>query len=256
MVLHLGDFVSGHVFAFLLVFTRLAAGFMLFPGLGEAFVPARARMLFALAFSFLVLPVLYPQLPPLPAQIPVLATLLLKEAFIGVFFGTVTRVLADAVATMGSLAAMQIGLSNAMILNPALGNQSALPSALLSSLALVLIFATGLDHLLLRALLDTYKSFPPGGDVFVGDVIQSFVSFVNKSFALGVQLAMPFLVCGLLLYTVLGVMQRMMPQIQLFLVMLPVQIFGGFFVFSVIVASAMAVWLKYFDASVGVLFLR
>lgn len=256
MILNLGDFLSGQVYAYMLVFARLAGAFVLFPGLGETFVPARIRMMFALLFSFMVLPVLAPHVPPMPTQIPALAVLLMKEAFIGLFFGTVTRVLIDVVATMGAVTAMEVGLSNAMILNPSLGGQSALPSAFLGMTALVLLFVTGLDHLLFRAVMDTYKAFPPGGELFYGDMVQVLIRMVSKSFALGIQLAAPFLFAGLLLYTVLGVMQRMMPQLQLFLVMLPLQILGGFFVFSVVLASALAVWLRFFDENIGAVFLR
>ncbi len=254
--LDLGAFLSGQVFAFLLVFARLSSAFMMFPGLGEAFVPARVRLMFALLFSFMMLPVLAPSLPPLPSQIPVLLALIAGEAFIGLFFGTVMRVLMDIVATMGAIVAMEIGLSNAMILNPALAGQSALPSAFLGVAALALLFATGLDHLVFRALVDTYKVFPVGGELFYGDVVKTYIGLVAKSFLVGVQLATPFIVGGLLLNVVLGVMQRMMPQIQLFLVMLPVQIMGGFFVFSVVVGAALGVWLKVYDDALGSLFIR
>ncbi len=256
MVFNLSDFLSGHVFAFMIVFARLAGAFMMFPGLGEAFVPARIRMMFALLFSFMVLPVLLPHLPAMPSQIPSLFLLIAKEAFVGLFFGAVMRVLMDIVATMGSIIAMQIGLSNAMILNPSLADQSALPSAFLGVAALALFFSTGLDQFVFRALMDTYKMFPVGGELMGGELAGAFTRLVETSFSVGVQLAMPFMVCGLLLYTVVGIMQRMMPQVQIFLVMIPVQILMGFFVFALVVSAALGVWLKTYDENVGLLFIR
>lgn len=256
MTLDLGAFLSGQVFAFLLIFTRLAGAFMMFPGIGETFVPARIRMLFALVFSFMFLPLLTPHLPPIPSETPVLAVLIAKEAVTGLFFGMIMRLLMDIVATTGAILAMQMGLSNAMVLNPSLGAQSALPSTILGMMALILLFTTGLDHLLFRALVGTYEVFPVGGEVFYGDMVQTFTRLVSRCFLVGVQLAMPFIVSGLLLYTVLGVMQRMMPQIQLFLVMIPLQILGGFFIFSVVIGAAMQVWLQTYDDVVGTLFFK
>jgi len=229
---------------------------MMFPGIGETFVPARVRMMFALIFTFMVMPVLLPMVPALPPQIPDMALLLIKEIFIGLFFGTVMRLLMDIVATMGSIIAMEIGLSNAMILNPSLASQSALPSAFLSTAGLALVFVTGLDELLFRAVMDTYKVFPMGGAFFMSDMVQAFVHLFGESFMLGVQLAMPFMVAGLLFYAVLGVMQKTMPQVQLFLVVIPVQIVGGLFIFMMVLSIALGVWLKFFDQTIGSLFIR
>ncbi len=256
MTFNLSEMLSGQVFAFVLVFSRLAGAFMMFPGIGEAFVPQRIRMLFAFAFSLMLFPVLTPTLPSLPTQVPTLFLLFVKEIFIGLFFGTVMRLLMDIVATTGAIIAMETGLSNATVLNPSLAVESALPSALLGAAAIVLIFSTGLDHMLLRALMDTYKVFPPGAELPVGDIVRSFIGLVSRSFTIGVQLATPFLVTALLLYTVLGMMQRMMPQIQLFLIMIPVQIMLGFFTFAVVVGAAFAVWLRVYDDTVASLFFR
>lgn len=256
MNLDLGEILSGQVFAFMIVFTRFAGALMMFPGIGEAFVSPRIRMMFALTFSFMLLPVLVPILPPIPQQTPELVLLVIQEALIGIFFGTVMRLLMDVVATTGSIIGMETGLSNAMILNPSLATQSALPSALLGVAAIVLIFSTGLHELLFRALIDTYKVFPVGGKILFGDMTESFILLISKSFEVGVQLAMPFMVAGLLLYTVMGVMQRTMPQIQLFLVLVPVQIMGGLFIFAMVIGGILAVWLKVYDEAVVSLFIR
>jgi len=256
MVLNLEDLLSGHIFAFMIVFVRFAGAFLMFPGIGEAFVSPRIRMMFALTFTFMMFPVLMPYLPPMPDQIPSLVLLIGTESIVGIFFGTIMRLLLDIIATSGSIIAMEIGLSNAMILNPSLATQSALPSAFLGVASIALIFSTGLDSLLFRALLDTYKIFPPGGDVIYGDIVQTFIHMVSQSFQIGVQLAMPFMVAGLLLYTVMGVMQRTMPQIQLFMVLIPVQIMGGFFAFALVVGGILAVWLKIYDDAVVSLFIR
>lgn len=256
MGLNLETMMAGQVFAFMLVFSRFAGAFMMFPGVGEAFVPPRIRMLFAFSFSLMLFPALGAGLPAMPAAIPDLFLLILKETFIGLFFGTVMRLLMDIVATTGSIIAMESGLSNATMLNPSLATESALPSALLGAIAIVLIFVTGLDHMLFRALLATYKVFPVGAELPVGDIVRSFVGLISRSFSVGIQLATPFIVVALLLYTVLGMMQRMMPQLQLFLIMIPVQILGGFFVFSVVVAAIMAVWLRVYDDTVAAFFFR
>jgi flagellar biosynthetic protein FliR len=256
MKIDLAAQLSGQIFPFMMIFCRLGAGMMMFPGIGEAFVTPRLRLLFALALSLLMLPVLSPLMPALPEHPGDMVRLIFIELFAGIFFGSVMRLMMGIVETAGTVVGMEIGLSNASILNPALASESALTAAMLSAAALVLVFATGLDALLFRALMDTYKIFPVGLTLPYGDMVQSFVGLVSRSFMAGIQLASPFIVMSLLMYTSIGIMQRLMTQIQLFLVVIPVQIWGGLFVFSLCVSVMMSVWLGIFDDTVVTTFIR
>lgn len=256
MYVDIGKQLSGQVFPFMMIFCRLGAGLMMFPGIGEAFVSPRIRMLFALSLSFLMLPVFAPLMPAIPSQPSDLTRLIVIEIMVGLFFGTVMRLLMAVVETAGALIGMEIGLSNASILNPALATESALPAAFLGTTAIVLLFTTGLDQLLFRALMDTYKVFPVGLSLPMGDMVKSFIHLITQSFSVGVQLASPFMIMGLLMYIALGIMQRLMPSIQLFLILIPVQIWGGIFVLSACASVILGVWLGYYDETVVSLFVR
>ena len=234
-----------------MIFCRIGSICMLMPGIGEAYVPQRSRLMFALALSFLLLEPMLGRLPPPPGDIPGLAHALTYEIVIGLFFGTLLRILVGILETAGMVISIQSGLSNATILNPALASQSPLPSAFLSVIGVTLVFATDLDHLLFRGMIDLYNAFPPNGDIMPGDMSRVIIQTVNKSFVVGVEMAMPFLVVGLLMYISLGIMQKLMPQVQLFLVILPVQVWGGIALMGITIAGIMAVWLRYFDASVA-----
>lgn len=247
-------FLSGHVYAFVFIFSRIGSTLMLFPGIGESYVPARMRLMFAFLISFILTEPLLSRIPAIPDDVAHLTGTLAYEILIGLFYGTYLRLLVGILETSGSIIAIQTGLSNATVLNPTLGVQSALPSALLSITGLVLLFITGLDHVLLRGLVATYDLFPPGGAYLPGDMTQVIIHEVNSSFVIGIELAMPFMVIGLLMYVALALMQRIMPQVQLFLVVLPVQIWGGFILLSLTVASMMTLWLRYMDSALAKLF--
>lgn len=248
---HLDKFLSGHVFAFVMIFSRLGSAIMLLPGIGEAFVPVRVRLMFAFAVSFLLLEPLAARLPMPPETISGLAHLISYEVVIGIFFGTLMRLLVSVLETAGMIISVQSGLSNATVLNPTLAAQSPLPSAFLAIAGLTMLFVTGLDHLLIRSIVALYDVFPAGGDLMPGDMTQVMIQAVNKSFVIGTELAMPFFIIGLLMFVALGLMQKLMPQVQLFLVVLPVQIWGGLTLLAASTAGIIAVWLHYFDATVG-----
>ncbi|HUY68661.1 MAG TPA: flagellar biosynthetic protein FliR [Alphaproteobacteria bacterium] len=243
--------LSGHVFAFLLILSRIVAVMLLFPGIGESYVPARLRMMVGVVLSFLLMEPLMPIIPPPPADTAELARMIVGEFVIGMFFGSFLRVALSALETAGAVAAMQTGLSNATILNPALASESPLPSAFYSIVGVTLIFVTGLDHMLIRAMIQTYDIFPPGAALIPGDMAKTFVNAVNKSFVFGIELTAPFMVAGLLMFIALGVMQRLLPQVSVFLVALPAQVWGGLFLMATTVTTIMAVWLAYFDHTVA-----
>lgn len=249
--IHLDHLLTGHVFAFLFVFMRIGAILMLFPGIGETYVSPRIRMALALSLSFLLMGPLMPMIPAVPSTIAELMRLLSYELVIGLFFGTVLRVIMNVLETVGFMIGMQTGLSNAVILNPAQATQSPLVSAFLSIAGITLLFVTGLDRLLLRSMVGTYDVFPPGGVLQAGDMAQSFIQIFNESFVIGIELSIPFMVVGILMYVSLGIMQRLMPMVQLFLVILPVQIWGGLFLIAVMIGGIMDIWLQYADKALG-----
>lgn len=256
LTLNLEQQLSGHVYAFMLVFTRIGAGMMFFPGISEGFVPSRIRLLFSLALTVLVYMPLSTVLPPMPPTIDGIVLLMFREMLAGVFYGVIIRMLINIVETTGAIIATQIGLSNAMILNPSLASQSALPSAFLSSASLAMIFVTGMDHMLLRGLIGTYTMFKPGTMLPPGDMVEIYSHLASRIFTVGVELAVPFLVIGILLFVVLGFMQRLITQVQLFIVMLPLQIGGGLFLFSVTIAVIITVWLQRVNDIFGEIFGR
>lgn len=246
--LHLEKFLSSHVFAYLFIFARFGSALILFPGIGESYVPVRVRLMFALALTLLLMEPLLGRIPMPPEAIGDMVKMISYEVMIGLFFGTMLRILMTTLETTGYVIALQTGLSNATILNPSLAIQSSLASALLSITGVVLIFVTGLDQIMFNSLVATYDVFPPGGVLIPGDMAQTVIQMTNRSFVLGIELSMPFLVMGLLMFMALGIMQKLMPQVQLFLVSLPVQIWGGLALFGITLASIMTIWLNYFGA--------
>jgi flagellar biosynthesis protein FliR len=253
---NLSALLQGHIYAFVLIFCRLGSMMMLFPGIGEIYVAPRFRLMFAFSLSFLMMPVLMPRLPGLPPEIPALTGLIFYEIVVGLFFGTFLRLLMGALETAGTVIALQTGLSNATILNPAQASQSPLPSAFLSIAGVTLVFVMGIDHMLLRSMVATYDLFPPGGELMPGDMAQMVTHIMSRSFTVGIELAMPFIIMGLLMFLALGLMQRLMPVVQLFLIVMPLQIWGGLFLMSVTVAAIMTAWLHYFDTSMTSFFTR
>jgi flagellar biosynthetic protein FliR len=146
---------------------------------------------------------------------------------------------------------MQLGLSSAQVFNPALQQTTALTGTLMLTLGVLVIFLTDTHHLLLRALVDSYDLFRPGRLPAVEDLSQAVTRVVAASFRLGLELAAPFIVAGTIFFAAMGLLARLMPQLQVFFIVVPLQIAGGLALFGLTLAAVMRWFLDDFAQLFG-----
>ena len=239
--------LTAGLFEYLLVFARIGSAVMLLPGFGEAYVAPRIRLVLALLLSFVVMPLAGADLPPLPASSLQLFLLLGGEIVIGIFLGTITRLLLVGLLTAGMIIALQSGVANALANDPASAQQGSIIGNFLMALGVILIFATDLHHLMLRALIDSYSLFVPGAPLALGDMAALITRIVSVSFVLSMQIAAPFILIGLIFYLGLGLLARLMPQVQVFFIAIPLQIMLGMFILMLGTSVAMLWFLQRFE---------
>ena len=139
---------------------------------------------------------------------------------------------------------LQTGLSSVLQQDPTLGVQSAATGRLFNLLGPVLILSTGLYALPLSALAGSYTVFPAGGMIASGDLAETAVRAVSTSFGLALWLASPFVLIGLVWQVALGLLARLVPQIQVYFTALPGQVLGGLALLSVLSAPILRAWLE------------
>ena len=218
---------------------------MLLPGFGEPYIAPRIRLLFALALAVLLTPLLQPHIPPMPSAGLGLGVLMIAEILVGLFIGTLARTILSAIHVTGNIISMQISLSSATMFDPSTAAQSTVVSNLLSITAMTLFFALNLHHLTIAALVQSYDVFTPGHFPNVSDMNLLELRTFSSSFALGVMLASPHIVYGLLFYLAGGLMNRLMQSFQVFFVMMSPQILIGLFVLFAVVPMMMRVFMGF-----------
>ncbi len=243
----LADLLALDVFQFLLVLTRLGAAITGMPGLGGTVVPIRFRLIMALAITLLVVPLVAKTLPPMPGNVPDLIILLFQEIAIGAFLGLVAQAMMAALNLAGTIMAMQSSLTNILANDPITQEQSSLLPGFFANVALVLIFLTDTHHLMLNAVFASYELFRPGTSLPTGDFAHALINTVGESFALGVQLAGPMVIFGLVFNGGLALVNRLMPQMQVFFVAMPAQVLGGLSMVMISLPVLMAWFMRYFD---------
>ena len=245
----LDDLLSGDVFAISLVFARLGSAVMLLPGFGETFVSPRVRLMIALSVTVVVTPVVSGYLPPMPSGLLPAFMLIAGEILIGIFLGAMVRMLLSALHIAGVIIGFQTSLANATFFDPSNSQQGAVFAAFLNIIGVFLIFVTDLHHLMLMTIADSYTLFRPGAPLPFGDFSEMVVRLVSDSFVLGMQLAAPFIVIAIVFYTGLGLLARLMPQIQVFFIAIPLQIVLAFSVLAMTLSTGMFWFLSYFQDS-------
>lgn len=245
----LEQILSAQIFGLFLVFARVGSAFIVLPGFGEAYVTPRIRLLLAGAISFAMAPAVADRLPGLPAEPLQLLLLLGEEIAIGLFLGMTTRLMLAALQTAGMIIGLQTSLANSFAFDPAFQQQGAVTGAWLAMIGLVLIFVTDLHHLMLRAIADSYVVFRPGEMPAMGDVAESATRLVSASFRIGVQMSAPFLAFGFIFFMALGLLARLMPQVQIFFIAMPLQIILGLVILAATLTVGMTVFLDSFEAT-------
>lgn len=239
--------------AFMLAFARVGTMVMLLPGIGEQAMPPRIRLTIALVLCAVVLPAHQKAYTvDLTALAPIIV-MLVQEIIVGAVLGLTARLAISALQITGSVVAQQLGLGFVTAVDPTQNEQGLLVGNFLTLLGVTLIFATDLHHLVIEALNDSYSIFQPGEMPLSGDVAKHITQVVAEAFRIGIQLAAPFLVFGLLFNLGLGVLARLMPQLQVFFIGLPLSILLGLLLLMAVIGAMMGTFVDYLQGVLGAL---
>lgn len=233
---------------FMLVFARVGAMVMLLPGLGESNIPVRIKLAMALLLTLIILPLHRADYHIDLTSMAALLVMMIYEILIGIVLGATARVTLAALQVAGAVIAQQLGLGFVTSVDPTQGQQGVLIGNFLTLLGVTMLFATDSHYLVIAALNDSYSIFMPGEVVPAGDVAALATRAFSAAFKIGMQLSAPFLVFGLVFNVGLGVLARLMPQMQVYFVGVPLSIMSGFLIFGVVLAAMMGSFLDYFIA--------
>lgn len=221
------EFFQLEVTTTLVAFARIGTALMFLPGFGEMRVPGRHRLALGLILAMAMAPLVPMVLPDKPV---VLALLLGKEALIGLYLGLGGRILFAALHVLGTIVAQVSSLSNAMAAGDSSYEGSTAISSLLTVAGVALVFLTDLHHLMLRGLWASYEVMPPAW-VPLGDLAEAVVKLAARSLYIAALLAAPFHIMAVVLNLGLGLANRVMPAMPVFMVLGPVLVMMGLFLF-------------------------
>ncbi len=230
-----------------MIFLRIGTVIMLMPAFSASYVNMQIRLVLALALTFITLPLLRPLLPSEPESFSLLLQYILNEISIGVFLGMIMQILFFALNLAGSIASQAIGFSNAQIFDPAFQTQTMLIETFLSIIAVTLILITNVHHLMIEAIIGSYHLFPPAAIIPWPDFASHITDTVNQSFVFGFKLGSPFIAFTIVFYAGMGLVSRLMPQLNIFFLSLPLQIYLGLGLLFLTAPVILTIFFRYYD---------
>ena len=224
-----------HAAVFLLMLTRCSGIFMIAPFFGSLNIPVTIRAAAAFAFTL----VLFPVVDGLgtvaaPPSVWAFAGSVLAELFIGWLIGFVAYVCFSAIHMAGKVMDMQVGFAVVNVMDPTSGQQIPLIGSLLYNLGIIVFLVTNGHHVILTALAESFRMVPLAAMQPNLSLTMLLVDFTNGIFVTGMKIAMPVTFAILLVNVALGILARTMPQMNIFVVGIPLQLMVGVGVLSML----------------------
>lgn len=222
------DGVSDAVLYAALAFCRIGGCFLVLPGISSTRVPGQVRLLFAIAVTVSLLPHIWSDVAAVePRQTYFFARLAASETLAGLFIGFSVRIYLLALGFIATGVGTMIGFGN--LLGP--GFEETDPQAaigtLLSMAALLILFILDFHHAVIRSLIMSYSVMPVNGLFHTEPMLLNFARTLQDSFMLVLRLGSPFIGYALVVNLMIGVLNKLTPQIPIYFVSLPFVIFGG-----------------------------
>lgn len=229
---------------FVLVFFRIGGLFVFAPFFNYRVFSTPIKITLALLLSFMVFPLLAVQAFTPPRETVGLIFAVVRELMVGLVIGYAAQLLFAGVQYAGELISFQMGFGLATLIDPTFNQQSTVMSQLYHLFALLIFVALGGHYFLIRSMIQTFDFVPLGGFHYSTDLGAYLLSLFGNIFTTALRISAPILITLFLTSVSMGLVNRAVPQMNIFMINPPLQITVGLVVI-VISLRTTAVMLKF-----------
>jgi len=222
----IGRFGEQQMLAFALVVARIAPLFVLAPLFSSKTLPARARTFVALALAVGITPIATRASghAAIPSDVVGLALLMVKEMLVGMAFSFGLSALFAALSAAGSLLDTLVGFSFGALVDPLTGTQSSILSQLYAMVGALVFIAIGGDGWVIQGLARTYEAVPLLEAPQIGSLVEGAQLAFGGLFTAAIQICAPVLLALVITDAALGVVTKVVPQLNIFAVGFPAKV--------------------------------
>ena len=225
--------------AFLFVFARTGGFMASAPLFSNRAINARIRVLVAACLAITMFVSMNDgngiELPQYDSVLG-FSLLIVEEILVGLALGFVTNLAMATLVMAGEFIDREIGFTMAQTFDPGTNMNVTITTQLYDQVVYLIILIANLHHFILKAIADSFVLAPVGRimpDVSV--LYTNFMSYVVQFFSIGFRIAMPVFLSTIILNSVLGILAKSSPQMNMFAVGMQLKVFAGLFVLSMCV---------------------
>lgn len=221
------------VIVFVLVFLRCLAFLVAYPIFGSPQVPAHLKVLLPMMLAFIIFPIIWMGHPPQVQFQDAIIWMALKEMLIGLLLGSVVRMMFFAINIAGEIASAALGLSAGQIFNPTLGVQSTVVEQFQFTIGTMIFLSINGHHFLLSGIVDSFGLIPLNFDGFHLEGVKTAALLGQQILTIGLKMGAPVMISIFLIQVGMGIIGRVVPQINVLVTSLHLTIMIGLLVIMV-----------------------
>lgn len=229
-----------YIYLFFLVLVRISSFLVTAPVFSSKGVPAQFKLGLSLFLSLIIFSSVSLNVNPVTLDGSYI-TFIIQEAIIGLIIGWVAQVMFSSIQVAGAFVDMQIGFAMANVIDPQTGASSPLMGNFKYTFAILLFLSIDAHHLLLDGILSSYQTLPLTGDWFQQLNNESVLTFIitifTQMFVIAFKISAPIVITLFLTDVSLGILARTVPQLNVFVVGLPLKVLVNFFLLLLIAAG-------------------
>lgn len=218
-----------------LILLRFLGVFLLSPFFSSTNVPMNIKLLLALVISLAFYPYLQKNLGPFPMETSLIFMAVIRETSIGLLLGLGCYLTFEAIALGAHFIGYQMGLGAANQMDPQNHNQVTVMVPLQSLIALMIFLALNMHHSLIALFIRSYEVTASFSNMTSeGPLFQWLIRVTSELFVLSIQMAAPFTLVLTISQIALGVLSRLIPQMNVFLLSFPITVLLGLATFYLV----------------------
>ncbi|NLW01875.1 MAG: flagellar type III secretion system protein FliR [Clostridiaceae bacterium] len=222
---------------FLIVLVRISGMFFLSPIFGRRNIPNYYKVGFCFILTIITAQsITVPDISSYSSLVSYMA-LIGKELLLGVTIGFISYALFSAIYIAGQLIDTQIGFGMVNVIDPLTNLQIPITADFYVILATLFMLVTDTHHLLIKAIVDSYSIIPPGGAGFGGGAVRQLVDLFYHTMVIGFKIAAPVTAAILITNVALGIISKAMPQMNVFILGMPMKIIVGLIIILITIAA-------------------
>lgn len=211
---------------FLLVLVRVSAMVFVMPIFSDRNIPVKVKAGISFFLAFFACTIIDYHAVSYTGVIGY-SIIVVKEAITGLLIGMAANLSLYILDFSGHMISLDLGLSMATEFDPTSNMQSTVISNFLKYSFMLMFLATDMHYYIIDALFATFKTIPVGGMKPNGGIVSSMVRYITDYFIIGFRIILPIFSCILIINIVLGILARIAPQMNMFVIGMQLKIFVG-----------------------------